>query len=106
MRVGVSKASPSVRAGSNGAGASQPSPLLVTTRRTSEKPFECTPEEAIPSTMSPATISGGPARDAGRVKTGGPVGARHLGGLPADQRAAGQAAARGDALDHARADFG
>ena len=42
---------------SNGAGAFQSSSDLATTLRTSEKPFECTPEEARPITTSPAAMS-------------------------------------------------
>src|SRR5665647_2103555 len=57
MRVGVRIASPSVSSGANGAGASHESPVLATTLRTSEKPLECTPEEARPMMMSPAAIS-------------------------------------------------
>ena len=57
MRVGVSSAAPSVRVSSNGARASQGSPLAATTLRTSEKPFECTPEDDSPSTTSPAATS-------------------------------------------------
>jgi hypothetical protein len=43
--------------GENGAGASKPRPEFSTILRTSEKPLECTPDEANPITASPAAIS-------------------------------------------------
>ena len=100
--------------GANGAGASKPSPRFATILRTSEKPFECTPDEARPITTSPARYRRAAAacrarrrrprspRDRSRRR----VHAGHLGGLAADQRAAGLAAALGDALDDRGAGLG
>ncbi len=92
--------------GAKGAGAPKLTPDCSTTLRTSEKPFECTPDEASPITTSPAAMSrrwqkrpafGCADRKAGKVIVAVLVEARHLGGLAADQRAAGLAAAFGDA---------
>ena len=75
--------------------------------------MECGPLEARPITTSPATIalpsmiasfSTTPDREAREVVFAGRVHARHLGGLAADQRAAGLLAALGDALDHVGGD--
>ena len=94
--------------GANGAGASKPRPDCSTILRTSEKPLECTPDEASPITASPAAIS---ARGSSVPRSAAPtakpaeivvavlVEPGHLGGLAADQRAAGFAAAFGDAGD-------
>ena len=77
---------------------SQDSPDAPTIRRTSEKPFECTPEEGRPRSTSPGAMSGarqeraalGRAdREAGEVVVAAGVEPGHLGGLAADQRAAG-----------------
>jgi len=56
-RVGVSSAPPSVMTGANGACAAKPRPDCSTILRTSEKPLECTPDEARPITASPAAMS-------------------------------------------------
>ena len=56
MRVGSSSARPSVVAGAHGHGAAYESPARSTTLRTSEKPFECRPEEGRPSRTSPGAI--------------------------------------------------
>ena len=72
--------------------------------RTSEKPFECTPLEARPSTTSPG-FTPGPGQDlrllhradgkTGEVVFACRVHAGHLGGLAADQRATARARSRG-----------
>ena len=81
-------------------------------RRTSEKPLEWTPDEASPSSTSPSTTSSvgsswprsaAPDGEAGEVVVAVAVHARHLRRLAADQRAAGQPAALGDAGDDRRA---
>ena len=81
MRVGVSSAPDSVRCGSNGAGKYQSIPEISTILRTSEKPLECTPDEAREIVVLVVIHAG------------------HLGRLAADQRATRDAAALGDALD-------
>ena len=114
MRVGVSIASPSFLCRSNGAGAFHFSLDLATTLRTSEKPLECTPDEARPSMTSPARDVGarqhGVALDradrkAREIVVVAVIEAGHLRGLAADQRAAGLLAAVGDARDDCGADF-
>ena len=99
--------------GAKGAGASQARPDASTMRRTSEKPFEWTPEEGRPISTSPAATSlrqqraalGRADREAGEIVIAPCVKARHFGRLAADQRAAGLHAAFGDALDDGDADL-
>ena len=92
----------------NGAGASQARPVLGDDRRTSEKPFECTPEEATPSRTSPGVdiaarqqraALGRADGKAGEIVVARRVKARHFRRLAADQRRAGLPAALGDAGD-------
>ena len=86
-----------VRAGSNGAGASQDRPLSATMRRTSEKPLECRPEEGRPSATSPtfnpgarqqAAAFGGADGKAREIVVALRIEARHFRGFAADQGAA------------------
>ena len=83
-------------------------PLSSTTRRTSEKPLECRPDEETPISTSPAVIASvfgrvrrvPPRRpQIPRVEIPAGVEARHLGRLAADQRAARFGAGLRDALD-------
>ena len=94
------------RVGSSRRSASKsPSP---TSRRTSEKPFACSPDDGSPSTTSPAATRE-PSTSRSRVtsptqvpaKSSSPVAvdARHLRGLAAEQRAARLAADLRGALD-------
>ncbi len=112
MRVGASSASPSVRSPvTPGTGRVRSAPDTSRIRRISEKPFECGPLDARPSSTSPAAMRAPVDRprllddadgEAGEVVFAVGVHAGHLGRLAADQRAAGLLAARGDALDHQR----
>ena len=111
MRVGVISASPSVLPGANGAGSSQPRPDRSTTRRTSEKPLEWTPEEGsaridvacleIGARQQLGALDGAHGKS-GEVVVAFCIEARHLRGFAADQCASGLAAAFGDAGDDAR----
>ena len=94
--------------GENGAGASKPRPDCSTILRTSEKPLECTPGRGKPdhgiagrdiASRQQRAALGRADRKAGEVVVAVLVEARHFGGLAADQRAAGFAAALGDAGD-------
>eukprot|EP00967_Tisochrysis_lutea_P129162 scaffold221841_cov28-Tisochrysis_lutea.AAC.4 len=64
--VGVRSASASDEVGANGAGASHGKPARSTTRRTSEKPLEWTPEEVRPRSTSPGAMSSRRGRIAAR----------------------------------------
>jgi hypothetical protein len=75
------------------------------------KPLECTPLEARPSTTSPSCtswpvrifdFSTAPTAKPARSYSPGRVHAGHFRGLAADQRAARELAAAGDAADHGR----
>ncbi len=109
MRVGASSASPSVASNPRANGARRSAPETSTMRRISEKPFECGPLDARPISRSPATMSRPsmialfsttPTANPARSYDAGGKRARMLGGLAADQRAAGAFAAGRDALDH------
>ena len=58
MRVGARSARPSGVSGAQGHGSAHESPARATTLRTSEKPFECRPEEGSPRRMSPGAMVG------------------------------------------------
>ena len=58
MRVGARSARPSGVPGAQGHGSAYESPARATTLRTSEKPFECRPEEGRPSRTSPGAMVG------------------------------------------------
>ncbi len=107
-RVGAIRAAAALSPGDQGAGSPQPSRAMPQMRRTREKPLECTPLAGRPSSASPgltvpgssAAALGRPHGEAGQVVVARGVHAGHLGGLPAHQGAAGQAAAFGDAAHH------
>ena len=93
----------------NGAGASKARPESSTILRTSEKPFEWTPEEGEPEQHVAGRDIGARQQlgalyradgEAGEVIVARLVHAGHFGRLAADQRRAGDPAAFGDAADH------
>ena len=107
-RRGQQRGSRANATGRKGAGASQASPERSTTRRTSEKPLECTPDDGKPKTASPGfepglaaagAALGRPDGETREVKVARRVEARHLRRFAADQRAARLRAAFRYALD-------
>ena len=110
-RAPEARARPRGRAASGRAAGRRRTSPSPTSRRTSEKPFACSPEEGRPTTTSPASTREpsmrSRARDEpdarpGEVELALAVDARHLGRLAAEERAAGLAADLGRALDELR----